>query len=695
MRGDEFFEEIAARPPLTKLHPRVASFLKNYLAGEKVIPFEGRRVINTQFPPYPGRAFESLLDHFLGDGARRLYSVTLAVTNRCRFRCWHCYNAGRSRKDLPLDVLRRLAAELQDRGAVVVTLTGGEPLLRKDLPDICRSFDDRSCLVVGTTGEGLTERRAHELKECGVFAVGISLDSVDPAEHNGRRGRKDAYKIALNALAAAGAAGLYPYVVSVATREFLERGRFFGFLWHAREAGALEVHLLEPCPTGRLAGRGDVVLKPSERRRIVEYQREVARREDLPVLSTFAYLEGKDAFGCGAGLTHIYVDGSGELCPCNLVPLSFGNVAREPLDGILDRMGRHFVRPRPSCVGRLLTRFTDGGPLPVGPKESASICEAHLPVRHSLPLFFRTRQACGPSAGNPELADAYDRVHADYDEFWLSAAAGPVKELVAEMGLKGTETVFEAGCGSGFGTALLARKLRRGGRVVAADISGSMLAAARGRLAGRGLANAEFLQQDAVDALSRLRGLDAVFTSWVLGYIPLRPFFTAAAQALSPGGRLALIVHRENSPRQEFEIFSSLIARNPLVMTRRVAFDFPRDGAHLESLVDEAGLAVVKLWEGSAVFRYETAGAVLDHLLKSGAGTVFYDAIDRSFRDGLTREFLEILQARNGGRKAFRVRHDYVACIAERRGVPAKSRAAAGPDRAVRKPAPAAGRRQK
>ncbi len=548
-----------------------------------------------------------------------------------------------------------------------MTLTGGEPLLRKDLGEICRAFDDRSCLIVGTTGEGLTAQRARELKDCGVFAAGISLDSADAAEHNEKRGRKDAYAIALSALAAASAAGLYPYVVSVGTREFLERRRFFGFLRHARAAGALEVHLLEPCATGRIAGREDVVLKPAERRRIVEYQHEVARREDLPILSTFAYLEGKDAFGCGAGLTHLYIDGSGELCPCNLVPLSFGNVAREPLGDILRRMGRHFVRPRPSCVGRILTRFTDGGPLPLRPEASESLCEAHLPDRHPLPLFYRTRQGCGPSAGNPELADAYDRIHGQYDEFWLSAAGRPVRELVAKMDLKGSETVFEAGCGSGFGTALLARKLGRGGRVIAADISAGMLDTARRRLASRKLSNAEFLLRDAVEALSGLRGLDAVFTSWVLGYIPLRPFFAAAAKALSPGGRLALIVHRENSPREEFEIFSSLVARDPRVMTRRVAFDFPRDGAHLQSLVDGAGLAAVDLWEGSAVFRYGSAGEVLDHLLKSGAGTVFYDAIDRSARDRLTCEFLEILRKRNGKRKTFQVRHDYVACIAERK----------------------------
>ena len=85
MRGDDFFLKMATRPPLTKLHPQVADFLKTYLQGEKAIPFGKRWVINTQFPPWPGRAFDNLVDHFLRDDGRRLYSVTLAVTNRCPF----------------------------------------------------------------------------------------------------------------------------------------------------------------------------------------------------------------------------------------------------------------------------------------------------------------------------------------------------------------------------------------------------------------------------------------------------------------------------------------------------------------------------------------------------------------------------------------------------------------------------------
>ncbi len=112
MRGDQFFTQVATRPPFTKLHPKVAGFLKEYLAGEKVTPFHDRFVVNTQFPPFPSPAFDRLVENFgvIGEAAMgRLYSVTLAVTNRCPFACWHCYNAGRKQDDLTLQVLEGLA----------------------------------------------------------------------------------------------------------------------------------------------------------------------------------------------------------------------------------------------------------------------------------------------------------------------------------------------------------------------------------------------------------------------------------------------------------------------------------------------------------------------------------------------------------------------------------------------------------
>jgi MoaA/NifB/PqqE/SkfB family radical SAM enzyme/protein-L-isoaspartate O-methyltransferase len=666
MRGDEFFVRIGARPPFTKLHPDVAAFLKDYLGGEKAVHFQDRFVVNTQFPPYPSPAFDRLAENFgmIGEaGAGRLYSVTLAVTNRCPFHCWHCYNAGRSQVDLPLEHLRRLAGVLQEMGAVMVTLTGGEPLLREDLEEIACCFDARTCLIVGTTGDGLTAGRAQRLAAAGVFATGISLDSDDEAEHDRLRGRKGAFRIALAALETARAAGLYPYVVAVATRELLERDRFFSFLRFARDVGALEVHLLEPSLTGKLSGRSDVALPPAARRAIVDYQRRVAADESLPILSSFTYLEGADAFGCGAGLTHLYIDGGGEVCPCNLVPLSFGNIATEPLEPILARMREYFQKPRTVCVGRMLAPQIPAGRMPAPPDVAEEICGRCLPARHGTPRFFAVRSAATGAVGREELRAAYDGVHSHYDDFWLVEAARPIHALVDAIAWRGDERVFEAGCGTGYATELLAG---RAGSVVAADISSGMLEEAGRRLGGTRRGNVKLIAADALEALNAGAPFDIVFSSWVLGYIPLAPFFTAAATALSAGGRVAVVVHRENSPSEPLEIFGALVARDPSVLLKRVAFDFPLGAGQMRQDVAAAGLVPEDCHEGAVVFRYDTAAEVLDHLLKSGAGTAFYEAIDPARRAGLTDEFLERLEAAHAGRTPIEVVHDYIFCIARK-----------------------------
>jgi MoaA/NifB/PqqE/SkfB family radical SAM enzyme/protein-L-isoaspartate O-methyltransferase len=668
MRGDQFFAEIWNRPPFTKLHPRVGAFFQEYFSREKIIRFENRFVVNTNFPPYPSAAFDHLVQQFseLGDAAtRRLYSLTLAVTNRCPFHCWHCYNAGRNQTDIPAVKLKNLAGEVQDLGAVIVTLTGGEPLLRSDLEEIAANFDSRSCLILGTTGEGLTHDRARSLCQAGFFAAGISLDSSLESDHDRMRGRTGAFRAALRAIEAARANGLYPYVVSVATRDFLQRERFLDFLRFARDAGALEVHLLEPSATGRLAGQTEVLLTAAERTRLFEYQAEVAQRDDLPILSAFAYLESPEAFGCGAGLTHLYVDGSGEVCPCNLVPLSFGNVTAQPFRQILDRMGNFFCRPRTGCLGRLLVKHFPATGLPAGPGQSEEICRKYLPSRHALPAFFRLRDKVrDQDAGQPELQSAYDKIHGNYDEFWLVEAAGPVDDLVRELSWSGAEKAFEAGCGTGYGTAQLAR---RASLVLAVDLSPEMLAEARARIEREGLTNVRFMAGDAVSKIQTEGPFDLIFSSWVLGYIPMAPFFETAGRALAPGGQLGFVVHRENSPREPLEIFAELIAQEPAALRKRVAFDFPRDAEHVRGILQAAGFAVEKLQEGGIEFRYDTAEKVLEHLVKSGAGTVFYDAVDPVRREVLTSRFLKRLTERNGEETGFKVRHDYITCIARKK----------------------------
>jgi len=663
MKGDDFFHRVSAQRPFTDLHPKTAAFFKEYLASEKVAVFGDQFVVNTNFPPYPSPAFDNMVSQFdrLGQThGRRLYSVTLAVTNRCSYDCWHCYNAGRSQDDLSLSTLKRLVGELNALSPVIVTLTGGEPLLRDDLVEIIGLFEPRTCMILGTTGSGLTPVQAQRLKRAGLFAIGISLDSHDPQEHDAKRRVRGAHESAVKAVSVAREAGLYPYLVAVATRELLGPARFWPFLEYAGSCGALEVHLLEPSATGRLTGRSDVLLTASERSEILRYQKEVARREELPLLSTLTYLESIDAFGCGAGLTHLYIDGSGEVCPCNLVPASFGNVANDPLDQILNRMSRHFSRPRPTCVGRILANHIPSDRVPAPPEVSDRLCSKCLPRSHPLPRFFRIQSELR-QVGHAELRSAYDTVHEVYDEHWLTQAARPIEELIAKIPWRGNERVFEAGCGTGYATALLSERVKE---VVAADLSKGMQSQANSRLVAKGVVNVRFKVGDALQLLNSEESFDTVFSSWVLGYIPLEPFFTTAAARLSPGGILAFVVHRDGSPREAVEIFDELVREDPSILEARVAFDFPRDACHARTLVEASGLAISNLWEGSIVFRCPGPREVLDHLIHSGAGMAFYEAVVPDRRQALTDEFLRRLAKRAGGRRVFEVVHEYVSCVA-------------------------------
>ena len=80
-----------------------------------------------------------------------------------------------------------------EQGTMVV-LTGGEPLLRRDLEKLIRHGSALGLpMVVGTNGMLLTESRLRSLKSAGVLGLGISLDSLDPDCHDRFRGQPGAW----------------------------------------------------------------------------------------------------------------------------------------------------------------------------------------------------------------------------------------------------------------------------------------------------------------------------------------------------------------------------------------------------------------------------------------------------------------------------------------------------------------------
>ncbi len=113
--------------------------------------------------------------------------VQFALCKNCNLRCRMCgaVDARKHEEDLTLDQIQTIADNLDKMGAGVIILTGGEPFLRQDLPDVVRIFSKKGFEVrLQTNGVLATEDRVKEVIKAGIKDVTISLDSLDPEKQD-------------------------------------------------------------------------------------------------------------------------------------------------------------------------------------------------------------------------------------------------------------------------------------------------------------------------------------------------------------------------------------------------------------------------------------------------------------------------------------------------------------------------------
>src|SRR3989475_3085637 len=142
------------------------------------------------------------------------YSVSWNLTRRCNLECSHCYMSAfagaDTRGELSTDECRRVMDEIAlVNPNVFLILTGGEPLLRKDIWDIAAyASQKRFTTVLGTNGVLLREREAELMRTHGVLGASISLDSTDRARHDAFRHLPGAWEAAVRATRVLADAGL-------------------------------------------------------------------------------------------------------------------------------------------------------------------------------------------------------------------------------------------------------------------------------------------------------------------------------------------------------------------------------------------------------------------------------------------------------------------------------------------------------
>ncbi|PFJ56879.1 GTP 3',8-cyclase MoaA [Bacillus cereus] len=174
---------------------------------------------------------------------RPLQDLRISVIDRCNFRCTYCMPAEVFGPDyaflqeeflLTFDEIERLARLFISMGVNKIRLTGGEPLLRKDLPKlIARLAKLEGLKDIGLTTNGIhLAKQAKVLKDAGLKRVNISLDAIEDHVFQKINGRNVSTKPVLKGIEAAKAAGLEVKVNMVVKKgmndsQILHMARYF------------------------------------------------------------------------------------------------------------------------------------------------------------------------------------------------------------------------------------------------------------------------------------------------------------------------------------------------------------------------------------------------------------------------------------------------------------------------------------
>jgi len=308
------------------------------------------------------------------------------VTERCNLRCAHCYQEGYGGQELPLDMLRGILDQFTDllalwqrgpRGRRVpghVTVTGGEPFVRRDFPDLLELLSARRKqlrFAVLTNGSLIDVAMARRLRRLRPDFVQVSVEGT-PDTHDRIRGPGSFGRTvaAIRLLVAERISTLISFSA--------HRGNYREFASVAglgRELGVTRVWADRVIPWGSGAALKDQVLTPDQTRELFQIMRDARsgsrwrwfRRTEIAVHRALQFLVGGGTpYRCTAGDSLITIGVQGDLYPCRRMPIRVGNVLETPLVELyqqseLFRQLRDRRRTSEGCEGCTYAQLCGGG----------------------------------------------------------------------------------------------------------------------------------------------------------------------------------------------------------------------------------------------------------------------------------------------------------------------------------------------
>ncbi len=285
----------------------------------------------------------------------QLQIIAINLTRRCNLACEHCYldadelstaSANELTTQSVKDLLSQIA--LYHEGTMVV-LTGGEPLIRTDLEQLCSHGKSLGLmLVIGSNGTLLTERRVISLKKAGAMGIGISVDSLDPVRHDAFRGQPGSWLKTMSGIEHCRKHQFdFQIHFSITDENHHEIDDIINF---ADMSGARVINLFFIICTGRAESVSNISTVNYEAgiRKIIKCQKKydnlIIRPRCVPYFKRVAWqmapdsalnrINGQLGDGCIAGTHYCRITPEGDVTACPYIEKSVGNIKQQDFQTI-------------------------------------------------------------------------------------------------------------------------------------------------------------------------------------------------------------------------------------------------------------------------------------------------------------------------------------------------------------------------
>jgi heme b synthase len=290
--------------------------------------------------------------------------IAWEVTGSCNLRCLHC-RASATDEPFPGELSTTEAKKLIDDIAAfskpVIILTGGEPLLRKDVFELARYGTDKGLIMtMGTNGTLVTPEIAKKIKDSGIQRVAISLESAEAEKHDIFRNVQGAYAASLEGIKNLREAGVPFQIDPTITARNVDE--IDDIVDKAIELGAAAVHIFLLVPTGRGKELEEEEIPPKQYEEVLEWfwkkqqevpvylkatcaphyhrivrQKAAAAGEKPP---TTGMRPGQThslntmTRGCLGGISFAFIGHTGDVQTCGYLEVKAGNIKETPFEKI-------------------------------------------------------------------------------------------------------------------------------------------------------------------------------------------------------------------------------------------------------------------------------------------------------------------------------------------------------------------------